>query len=77
VEACPFPQGGPVAPTKTPSPEPKSEREPDTNPESGVTLTSQELAGVKVGKKNERGDMVYFQPCFIDSDAWAALRNAE
>lgn len=47
-----------------------------TNPDSGVSFTRQELYELRTGKKNERGDLVFFQPSFVDSDPWAAVRRA-
>ena len=79
MEEGTYPQGGPVAPTKTPSPEPKSEREPApaafTHDKFGVAFTTQELAELKAGKRVERGDFVYFCPTIADDDTWAALRQ--
>jgi len=47
-----------------------------TNPNSGISLTRQELSELRNGKKNEKGDLVYFQPSFVDPNPWSGLKKA-
>jgi hypothetical protein len=80
MEESRYPQGGPAAPAKTPSPEPNSKQDPAppayTHDKFGVAFTMQELAELKAGKRVERGEFVYFYPTLADDDAWAPLTRA-
>ncbi|EEH44610.2 uncharacterized protein PADG_00899 [Paracoccidioides brasiliensis Pb18] len=44
---------------------------------NGTVLTPQELRELKFGVRNQNGDMVYFQPSFIEDDPWAELEEGE
>jgi hypothetical protein len=46
-----------------------------TNPSTGISFTSQELNEMKQGKRNEKGDLVFFQPSFVDEDPWKELKG--
>lgn len=46
-----------------------------TNPSSGISFTRQELNELRNGKRNEKGDVVFFQPSFVDPDPWAGLKK--
>jgi hypothetical protein len=47
-----------------------------TNPDSGVSFSRQELFELRNGKQNEKGDLVFFQPSFVDPNPWAVVRRA-
>ena len=80
MEETRYPRGGPAAPAKTPSPEPKSEQEPATvaftHDKFGVAFTTQELDELKAGKRVTRGDFVYFYPTLAGDDPFAPLIRA-
>ena len=47
-----------------------------TNPVTGISFTRQELWEYGQGRKtNEKGDVVFFRPSFLDEDPWKALRK--
>jgi hypothetical protein len=46
-----------------------------TNPVTGISFTHQELNDLRFGKVNEKGDLVYFKPSFVDLDPWAKLKG--
>jgi hypothetical protein len=47
-----------------------------TNPVTGISFTRRELYQYAQGqKKNEKGDVVFFRPSFIDEDPWKHLRQ--
>lgn len=47
-----------------------------TNPTTGISFTRQELYEYGQGRKtNERGDVVFFRPSFVDEDPWRTLKN--
>lgn len=49
-----------------------------TNPVTGISFTRQQLLEYgQGGKTNEKGDVVFFRPSFLDDDPWQALRNKD
>ena len=47
-----------------------------TNPVTGISFTRQELWEYGQGRKtNEKGDVVFFRPSFLEEDPWKALRK--
>jgi hypothetical protein len=49
-----------------------------TNPVTGISFTRQQIFEYGQGRKtNEKGDVVFFRPSFLDEDPWKGLRNKQ
>jgi len=47
-----------------------------TNPVTGISFTRQDLFEYGQGRKtNEKGDVVFFRPSFLNEDLWKGLRS--